>query len=209
MNSAEVAKHILGLRNTSHVIAQGSLIAEIGREALVEALNNRWVVPDDSGYLMVSCDHGKISEMTEVSESTVEEEIKVDDSAGLGLGEKLRVYHDLVGEHIDRPGRGCVSSINEIAAPATGGQSPGMPGSNQQSNMSNPQQAQTASSATPASDSGGYNVGDSVGVVENGKTYVGKVSKVDGDKYVLSFGSQSPGVQRDYTSKELSSAIES
>lgn len=98
----------------THVILPGDINAAIGPDGVAEALKERWLVPDtDSGYLCATNDLAKIEEMRKLAEIEPEkykpEAIPVTES------------HDPCLMHSRRR-----HVIQEIAAPMTGKDSPGL-----------------------------------------------------------------------------------
>lgn len=172
----EIAKAILERRNRmTHVIMPGEMNAAIGPEGVSVALSERWLVPDyDSGFLCATNDLGKIEEMRKLAEMKPEEyklpPIQVLES------------HDSTILHTKRQ-----HALHEIAAPMTGGASPGLGAIGQ------PQMPQTPQTPQPpvgqASDNLG--VGTTVTVARGGRPASGVIEKLMPDgRYKLSFADQ-------------------
>jgi hypothetical protein len=69
MNTKQLASKILQHRGSSSLIIPGNLVAEIGNEGLKEALDRRWVEPDqETGYLRMSLQQSVIEQMREIAE---------------------------------------------------------------------------------------------------------------------------------------------
>ena len=70
MNTQQIARHLLNRRNAMNpAIYPGEMISTIGAEAMQEALQKRWLVPNhDSGLLQISVEEGKVDEMRSVSD---------------------------------------------------------------------------------------------------------------------------------------------
>jgi hypothetical protein len=134
----EIAKAILERRNRmTHVIMPGEINAEIGPDGVREALDQRWLVPDtDSGFLCATNDLGKIEEMRALA-NMKPEEYKVEPIL-------VPESHDATLLHTKRQRR-----INEIAAPMTGGQSPGLTAVAQPNAAGAAAPAPSATSPTP------------------------------------------------------------
>ncbi len=166
----EIAKAILERRNRmTHVIMPGDINAAIGPEGVAEALRERWLVPDtDTGFLCATNDLAKVEEMRKLAEMKPEEyklpPIPVLES------------HDATILHTKRQHR-----LNEIAAPMTGGSSPGL------SSISQPQLP-----AAPAGQSGDpLGVGTPVTVARGGRPSSGVIEKLMPDgRYKLAFADQ-------------------
>jgi hypothetical protein len=70
MNTQQIARHLLNRRNAMNpAIFPGEMISSLGGEAMQEALQKRWLVPNfESGLLQISVEDSKIEEMRGVSD---------------------------------------------------------------------------------------------------------------------------------------------
>jgi hypothetical protein len=168
----EIAKAILERRNRmTHVIIPGEIRAEIGPDGVSEALASRWLVPDtETGYLCATNDLRLVAEMRKLAEE------KPDDYKPQPI--PVPESHDAVLLHTKR------RSINEIAAPMTGGDSPGL------GSIGEPQQPQRPQQPT-GQGSAGPTVGTKVTVARNGVTGTGVIEKLMPDgRYKVGFSQQ-------------------
>lgn len=178
----EIAKAILERRNRmTHVIMPGEINAEIGPDGVREALNERWLVADmESGFLCATNDLGKIEEMRKLAS------MKPEEYAPEAI--PVRESHDASLLHTRR------RTINEIAAPATGGQSPGLTSVAQPQSPPPMQPAAPATAPQPAAPAappaqGGFAVGTPVTVSRGGASASGMIEKLMPDgRYKLGFG---------------------
>ncbi len=177
----EIAKIILERRaRMNPTVMQGEMLTVLGEEELCEALAKRWLIPDyDSGYLTVTNQDSAVMEMQEAA--------ALPDAAP--APDTLKESRSVSMGHASR------TIISEIAAPGTGGPSPGF--------SAPPPPATPTSSAPPNPNSA--SIGDDVTIVDNNKSYQAKVQKQQPNgKYRLSFGNEKPGmVDRDYSADEL------
>jgi hypothetical protein len=188
----EIAKAILERRNRmTHVVLRGDIDAAIGPDGLREALQNRWLVVDqDEGCLCVTNDLGKLAEMRKLAEMKPEQ----------WSPEPLKVAenHDLALLHTRR-----AHPIHEIAAPMTGGSSPGLStvGQPQQ-----PQQPQPPQGGQPPNQPQ-FGVGSSVMVARQGLSASGVIEKLNPDgRYQVGFapGQPKPSGDNIFSKDELS-----
>lgn len=69
MKTQEIARHLLNRQNAGPLVFPGELIAAIGSDAVQEALQRRWLVPEqDSGMLKVNTDGQMVEAMRAVAE---------------------------------------------------------------------------------------------------------------------------------------------
>lgn len=202
----EIAKAILERRNRmTHVILPGEINAAIGPDGVREALSERWLVADmDSGFLCATNDLGKIEEMRKLADMKPEEY----KPEAIPVAES----HDAAMLHTRRQ-----HMINEIAAPATGGQSPGLtavgqpqppPQMQAAAPATTPQPAAPAAPAAPQGQ-GGFAVGTPVTVSRGGASATGMIEKLMPDgRYKLGFGADQKAIPGDGVfSKEEMSAM--
>ncbi len=210
MNSHEIAKVIVTRQNRmSQAIMPGELQSDIGAEAMQEALNNRWIVPDvETGFLHVTTDFGTLAEIRKLAEEQeiIEAEARAKGAPApiqesvvetTGYPWQTHAFHESLGTHMQRR-----HSISEIAAPGTGNAAP--PPSTSSRPVTPMAPASHAPPPSPSNPSSGADIGDDVMVTENGKTFTGKIhSRDSGGNYQLTFGDQKPMANRPYKSNEV------
>jgi hypothetical protein len=186
----EIAQIVLERRaRMNPTVMQGEMQTVLGEEGLSEALNRRWLIADyESGYLQVSNSEGAINEMREIAAlpDPATEPDRLGESRTVSVMHAARNAPTLMEANV----------LSEIAAPATGGRSPGF--------VSAAPPA-TPTSAAPAGNpnDANYGIGDDVAVVENGRTFQGKVQMSNGGKFKVSFGGGERPADRDYAPAEL------
>lgn len=257
MKTADIAKVVLERRSRmSPIVFQGEMLEKLGSEGLSEALQRRWLVPnEDSGYLQVTneealvldmqaqarlqedCDEpgcpedekeeeseeksaeteGGVEESSHLKQyqfkkkgagdAKKEEDADDDDTSKLEKDEKKRAQgeHDRakadacddgpLDESLDTPLRRAIAGhANRVIGEEMYGGS--VMGASTASNRT----STPTSSASPKP----RDVGADVTVVENGKTYQGKVeAKTQDGRYKVSFGGERPAQEREYTDIEL------
>lgn len=173
MTKPEIAKAILERRNRmTHVILPGEINAAIGPDGVLEALSLRWLVPDlDTGFLCASNDLGVIEEMRKLAEMKPEQysepPLPILDSRDMTMTHALRQH-----------------ALNEIAAPMTGGSSPGI------SAISQPTAPQPPQRPTGQSNNV-LPIGSAATVARNGIRSVGVIQKILPDgRYKMGFTGQ-------------------
>lgn len=186
----EIAQIVLERRaRMNPTVMQGEMQTVLGEEGLSEAINRRWLIPDyESGYLQVSNLDRAVNEMQEhaaMPDPTPEPD-RLGESRAVSVMHAVRNAPTIMEANV----------LSEIAAPATGGKAPGF--------ASVPPPA-TPTSAAPAPNArnDSYNIGDDVAVVENGRTYQGKVQVSNGGRFKVSFGGGERPADRDYAPNEL------
>jgi hypothetical protein len=194
MTTNQIAAKILEFRRASGLLMPGKLHADIGPDAIGEALNRRWIIADeDTGYLMITTEQTRIAEMQELA-ATVEED-KGAEKAGstqesvgprdFALNHAQRRLHEAAAY-----GSGQPAAPAQAATPAT-------PATSQVSATSNPSPTSNPSNSA-------LQVGEDVTIAEEGKAYQAKVKAVNSDgTYELSFGTQRPVTQRPYRKEEV------
>jgi hypothetical protein len=202
----EIATTILERRQRMNpTVMQGEMNAVLGEDGLQEALNRRWLVPNyEDGYLHISPQGSAVEEMQAIA--AMPDPTPAADT----LGESRNICQ----QHAIR-GRADIleaSVLSEIAAPATGRPSPGFvqaaaPMTPTAPAAPPPAPAAPAAAAgpgaAPAPAPGSNAVGEDVSVVQNGKTYQGKVASINNGKYRLSFGGPERPQDREYAANEL------
>ena len=231
MNIKEIASKLIGIRENkmSSFIMSGQLREELGFEGYGEALRRRWIMADmeGSGMIQITNHLGTVAEMRELAEEfakeckdrcgscgknkcgcsgrcdsckgekctcTNESKQPVSESAHLAVAHAMRTKQTLdeiatlgLGRQPDSAGTP-VAGLGATSAPAA--PAAGAP-------ISRPD---PASPTRPQS----LDIGTDVNVVENGKTYAGKVSQVKPDgKVRISFGGEKPSAERDYDKSEV------
>jgi hypothetical protein len=202
----EIATIILERRQRMNpTVMQGEMNAVLGEDGLGEAIARRWLVPNyDSGYLQVSPSGAIVEEMQTIA--AMPDPTPAPDT--LGESRVICQQHAIRG----RANIMEATYLSEIAAPATGRPSPGFiqaaaPGT-PTSSAPIPAPAPAAAAPPPASPgggapAGGNAVGEDVSVVQDGKTYQGKVASVNNGRYRLSFAGPARPQDREYASNEI------
>jgi hypothetical protein len=185
----EIAQIVLERRaRMNPTVMQGEMLNVLGQDGLSEAINRRWLIPNyESGYLQVSNHETAVNEMQEIAalpEPTAQPD-QLGESRNIAMQHAIRARADILE----------ASVLSEISAPATGRPAPGF--------ASAPPAAAPTSSAPPAATGGSYGIGDDVAVVENGKTFQGKVQMNHGGRFKVSFGGGERPADRDYAPDEL------
>jgi len=162
-------------------LTTGEVLNLIGSEGMHEALDRRWLVADDSGYLLLNQHGGKLAELEEAcrcpqcQQCVCEHGTPAAEETPAGMPTSMREAFAAYG--VARPS---VSSAPTMTLPR--------------------QQTQSPTSPTPKSPE----IGDDAMVVEDGKTFTGKVAGIGHDgRYRLSFGSEKPRMDREYGPNEL------
>jgi hypothetical protein len=185
----EIAQTILERRaRMNPTVMQGEMLNVLGEDGLSEALARRWLTPCyESGYLQVAGQEAAVIEMQEIAAmpDPTPEPDTLGESRTASLLHATRARASIME----------ASVISEIAAPATGRPSP---------SFSAPQMPASPTSAPPANPNAPYNIGDDAVVVENGKSYQGKVSSNQGGRYKISFGGGEQPAAREYAPNEIS-----
>lgn len=200
MTKPEIAKAILERRNRmTHVILPGEIRGVLGADGVEEALKQRWLVPDmDTGFLCATNDLGKVDEMRKLAAMPAEqyrpEPIVVPES------------HEAALWHTKR-------RLNEVAAPGTGGQSPGLTSISQPNPVAPAAAAPAAAPAAPATapatgTPAGYPIGTPVTVSRQGVTANGVIEKLMPDgRYTIGYPTtvtQKPPGDAVFSKEELS-----
>jgi hypothetical protein len=194
----EIATIILERRQRMNpTVMQGEMSTVLGEDGLQEALNRRWLVPNyESGYLQVA-NHGSVVEDMQAIAALPDPTPEADN-----LGESRNVCQ----QHAIR-GRADImeaSVLSEIAAPATGRPSPGFVQASASSTPTAPAAPAPAAPAPAAPGAvAGNAVGEDVSVVQDGKTYQGKIASVNNGRYKLSFAGPARPQDRDYAQNEI------
>lgn len=185
MNVNEVAAALLERRLKSNpVIMQGEMQQLLGAEGMSEALRQRWIVPDnETGFLKISGDENIMDSMRSFA-ATVESKPAPEPEK-----KPVREARDFAMEHAGVEPR----IVHELLAPGTGHD-------NSAAVPKAPAMPTTPASTSPKK----YQIGEDVMVVENGKSYVGKVAKDDNGRYTVSFGDNKPPQPKQYGQEELS-----
>lgn len=190
MTKPEIAKAILERRNRmSQVIMPGDMNSSLGPDGLREALALRWLVPDlDEGFLCVTSDPHLIEDMRKLADMKPEqwkpEAIPVAES------------HDAALLHSRR-----TRSLNEIAAPMTGGSSPGL------STVAQPQAPQAPQPPQGQPGQPPFGIGSNVMVARQGVKSQGVIEKLNPDgRFQVGFpqGQAKPTGDNIYSKEELS-----
>lgn len=212
---ASVIQNIRDNANNSYVLA-GCLREAAGDDAYAEALSLRWIVPDvDMGTVALSNDYNIIREVRELAEAyekskdtecedckTKKSDCKCVPCATCGANkckcptnESRRFIY--VGESATY-GLGNTDDRSATPVPAIGD-----PGATKTATAV---PAPVAATPPPTGTATAPVVGSDVSVVENGKTYVGKVQAVGQDgKYKISFSADKPSsADKEFDKAEVS-----
>jgi hypothetical protein len=186
----EIAALVLERRlRSSPTVMQGEMRDVLGEDGFGEAITRRWLVAnEDTGYLQVSPDAARISEMEELAKEVPKVTLESSDRET-----KLTLEHANRANVEER-------YLGEISAPATGKPAPGFA----------PRTPTAPSPVAPIAPAGAQMqsaIGDDVAVVENGETFQGKIATVQPNgRYKISFGGpQKPAIDRDYEAKDFRS----
>ena len=178
MSPKTLAAKLLQFSSTTSLMVPGALTAEIGNEALREALNLGWLRPsEDTGLLMLTDQQSQLHEMRALAEAPEQEAVAQPQAESASRA--FAMNHS--------------SRLRE--AFGTGlfnGQSGGAPGSGQ------PERGITGPTPPLQMNRTGseYNVGEDVIVAEEGKSYQAKVQSKNPDgTYKLTFGPNRPTKQ--------------
>lgn len=195
MTAKTLATKLLGFRSSSSLMVPGQLCAELGEEAMREALDRGWIEPNyDTGYLQLSGSAGRLQEMRELAEKCCEKCKKEPCECEPCPPQEESASRDFIVRHAHRHESTYGLGSN---APASGAIGSGQPTRATQPPprppmSSNPQQQE-------------YLVGEDVVVADEGKSYQAKVASKNPDgTYKLSFGPNRPVTQdRVYRREEL------
>jgi hypothetical protein len=217
-----IAKTLLDRCNSmSPIVMQGEMLNALGSDGLQEALNLRWLVPDnDTGYLYVSQDMSKVIEMREAVENAPKEE-KEGEKEDKDEEDKKKEWtkpwerpnesRTYSMQHSHRP-------LNELLSPGTGHDpARSTPTAPAAAPAAAPVAATSARPAPPAAPmtpavgarpggAGKPGVGDEVVIVSKGgvgatesQTFSGKVSSSLDGKVRINFG----GTEREFPESEV------
>ena len=233
MNIKEIAAKLLKLREErmTAFIMTGQLREELGFEGYSEALRQRWIQPDEegSGMITITNNLGKVAELRELAHQYAQEckdrcgscgknKCACDGRCDSCKGEKCtcacestQPVREAANYALAHAGR-TKMTLAEAATLGLGHQQDqaGMPivGISQQTAPTAPASINKPDPAAPSRPQT-LSIGSDVRVVENGKTYVGKVSQVKPDgKMQISFGGEKPATIRDYDKSEVSPAAD-
>lgn len=206
MQLKEIAQVILERRQRMNpTVSQGEMSALLGSSGFAEAIERRWLTPCyETGYLEISGVDGIVREMREIAALP-------DAEPAPDLLKESRDISVMHARRNDAP-LSEATFLSEIAAPATGKPSPGfaataspiqappvMPAASQQPGAPAP-----ATPSSPAGHAAGPAVvGETVSVVNNGKTYTGVVKSNTNGRIRLSFGGGEQPPDRDYAETEI------
>jgi len=220
MNIKEIAHKLMTLReSTASFIMSGKLREELGFDGYKASLANGWIVPDQEGSGMVQITNhlGTIAEIRQLSEEFTKEE-----------GKECTFCHKVGGECVCKKCPDCKkanctcenlrecamiaqahacrtkATLTEIATMGLGNPDrQGTPQAQPNTGSTPPQPTAQPTTASP-SNTQPVNVGSNVRIVQDGKTYVGRISAVKSDgKFSISFGNEKPAVLRDYDKTEV------
>jgi hypothetical protein len=160
----------------------GAITAEIGSEAVQDALNRGWVRPDaETGFLCLTDQHSQLIEMRELAGHPEPADKKVKET--VESASRSFVMNHSVRNVTEAFGVGLASGTSGIGAPGSGqtrGVAPALTPTSPQANK-------------PGQD---YIVGEDVMIADEGKSYQAKVQSKNPDgTYKLSFGPNRPTKQ--------------
>lgn len=175
MSPNALASKLLQFSSTTSLMVPGALIAEIGHDALREALNLGWLRPSsDTGLLMLTDEQTQLHEMRALAaapEAAAPAPQVKSASRGFAMGHSGRL-REWFGTGLDN------------------GQSGGAPGSGQPQRGVAQMTTPPSQFAKPGQD---YAVGEDVMIADEGKSYQAKVQSKNPDgTYKLSFGPNRP-----------------
>lgn len=176
MSPNVLAARILGYTGTTSLIAPGALIADLGADAVQDAISRGWLRPDlDTGnYLTVTNQQSQINEMRELA-SKPENKAQVQQES---------VSRSFVLSHSGR------NLAEAFGVGMTSGASVSAPGSGQTRMPGTMQPPEQPGMGTPGQD---YTVGEDVVIADEGKSYQAKISTKNPDgTYKLTFGPNRP-----------------
>jgi hypothetical protein len=199
----EIATIILERRQRMNpTVMQGEMNQVLGEDGLGEAISRRWLVPNyESGYLQVSPSGSIVEEMQAIA--AMPEPTAAPDT----LIESRNVCSQHAFRHA--PSLSEASVLSEIGAPGTGRPSPGFVQAAAPATPTAPA-AMPAAPAAPAAGGAaggaapGSAVGEDVSVVQDGRTFQGKIASVNNGRYRLSFGGPQRPADREYQQNEIS-----
>jgi hypothetical protein len=229
MNIKEIAAKLIDMREhkMSSFIMSGQLREELGFEGYGEALRQRWIMADEdgSGMIQITNNLGAVAEMKRLAEEFAKEEVcsvcKKEGCKCKCKGGKcvckcttdesvrsLRECAEIAVHHANRT----KMTLAEIATMGLGRQpdSAGTPvvglGAQSAQPSATPAATTTAAadtSSAPSARPSALSLNSPVSIVQDGKSYVGKVSQLAGNKIRISFTGEQPKNVRDYDASEV------
>ena len=199
MTDKQLASKILQYRGASSLIIPGTLFADIGPDAMKEALDRRWVEADlDTGYLKLSSNQGKIEEMQTLAEGKCDtcqcEPCECCEKCG---------KHPCTCEKCESLGARALATahtarrLNEYTTPPGYASGQGERGAG----TSIQPQINTAAATSRAPEP---LIGEDVIIADEGKSYQAKVAAQNNDgTFKLSFGPNRPVKDRFYRKEEF------
>lgn len=181
MSPKTLASTLLRFSTSSSLMVPGALVAEIGSDALQDALSRGWLRPnEDTGFLMLTDQQTQLNEMRTLAESPEAEAPapQVESNSRQFVMNHSARLKEAFGVGL--------STGSSMPAPGSG-QSRGAPVSG----------APTTPTTPPIPfNKGDYTVGEDVVVAEEGKSYQAKVQAKNADgTYRLTFGPNRPSNQ--------------
>ena len=196
MSPQKLARNLLSFRASTSLMLPGALAAQIGQEALQDALQRGWVQPDyESGFLTVAPHATTLHEIEQIAESVCKMCNKVPCTCEESRKEESHSTHDIVVRHSRR--------MIETYGIGPGHSTSGSPGTGQDERPATTQSpSPTVAPNRPGQD---YMVGEDVVIASEGKSYQAKISsKNPNGTYRLSFGPNMPLRQdREFRREEL------
>jgi len=188
MSPNALAHKLLQFRSSTSLMMPGQLTAEIGSDALQDALQRAWLVPNmETGFLALTDNGTLLNEMRELAESVPTEAAKApqNESRMAAMGHSMRMHEfSLLGYSGSSDSGGAPGSGQPERSPTTTTQPAPM---------------------TPSQPTSEYAVGEDVIVASEGKAYQAKVQSKNNDgTYRLSFGPNKPTQgDRTYRKEEI------
>ena len=214
MNTQEIAQLLLYKRNSMNpLIQQGQLAGELGSDGLQEALRRRWLIPDmDSGFLQINNQLAVVEDIrrnAELCEVCGSKECKCGSNNGICrvcgskgctcVNQQESAAHSFVMEHAHVKSSVVQGVVQELLAPATGHDN-----SAPMTTPAQPPPAPPPPRVPTAPRSTSPEVGDSVMVTQEGKTYTGVVGALKDGRYTVSFGGmEKPANEETYGPEQL------
>jgi hypothetical protein len=198
MTEQQLAAKILQYRRSSSLIVPGTLRADIGPDAMKEALDKRWLEADtDTGFLKLSDNMGTIQKLQALADSQCETckccPCECCEKCGKHpcacTKQENMAWRTLTTAHTTR-------HLHEYTVPPGYGSGQGERGAG---TTVQPQTSTAAISRAPEPA-----IGEDVVIADEGKSYQGKIASKNNDgTFKLSFGPNRPVKDRFYRKEEF------
>lgn len=204
MNIQDIANFLAERRQRAMpFVSTGDVVTAIGSDGLQEALTRRWLVADSAtGFLQITPEMSRAVEFLDIAARGATPERAEESGASnfvRGHAERSRI------DEISAPGTGkpgpALSRLPQ-AMPATALPTPTTPAQPPAAPVVQPQSTSAPAGYT-GDDKDGTEVivGDNVTVVDEGRTYTGRVKNVNGDRITVSFGPEK--ADQDYSANDI------